>query len=253
MTKHLTIKSPASILAKYKKLLGPAPILSSENPKDYDAIMARFTECLEPQNLIELMLINDLTVSTWEIMRYSQHKILLIERQHAKHQAIEEKRRQQEQKRKEDNAYWDEQRQKAKQNSEEREQTKQETTEQSEQIEQVDAPDQAGAPTTLFKRMIDLEEIVDSTVSDVDEILEAPADELDHAEALEAVIDCHERYDRLQSVAIARRNNMLRQIAFVRQGLGQQLRRVSDDIIDGEVSETEHEAPSLASPNGDEQ
>ena len=178
----------------------------------------------------------------------------MIERQHARHQAIEEKRRQQEQKRKEDIAYWDERRKKAEQSAEKSEQTKPETTEQGEQIEQqVDAPDQAGAPTTLFKRMVDLEEIVDSTVSDVDEILEAPADEQDHAEALEAVIDCYERYDRLQSVAIARRNDMLRQFEFCRQGMGQQLRRVSDEIIDGEFSETEHEAPSLASPEGDEQ
>ena len=62
MSKRLTTKSPASILAKYKRLLGPAPVLSSENHKDYDAILARFTECLEPQNFIELMFINDLTI-----------------------------------------------------------------------------------------------------------------------------------------------------------------------------------------------
>jgi hypothetical protein len=253
MPKHLTTKSPASTLAKYKKLLGPALVLSSESHKDYDAIMARFTECLEPQNFIELMFVNDLTVATWEIRRYSLHMIYLIERQHVRHQAIEEKRRQQEQKRKEDIAYWDERRQKAKQNAEESGQTKPETTEQGEQIEQVDAPDQAGAPTTLFKRMLDLEEIVDSTVSDVDEILEAPADEEDHAEALEAVMDSYEQYYRLRSVAIAWRNDVLRQLEFYRQGLGQHLRRVSDAIIDGEFSETEHEAPSLAGPDGDEQ
>ena len=33
-----------------------------------------------------------------------------------------------------------------------------------------------------------------------------------------------------------------------RQGLGRHLRRVSDDIIDGEFSETKQEAPSIAGP-----
>ena len=64
--------------------------------------------------------------------------------------------------------------------------------------------DQAGAPTTLFERMVELEEVVNSTVPDVDEILLAPADKIDHAAALEARIDFFERLECLLSGAIDR-------------------------------------------------
>jgi hypothetical protein len=48
------------------------------------------------------------------------------------------------------------------------------------------------------------------------------------------------------SVQVAQRND--EQIEFYRQGLGRHLRHISDDIIDGEFSETKHEALSIAGP-----
>jgi len=53
---------------------------------------------------------------------------------------------------------------------------------------------------------------------------------------------------RLYGVAMARRQDVLKQLDFYRQGLGHHLRRVSDDIIDGEFSETRQEAPSITGP-----
>ena len=47
---------------------------------------------------------------------------------------------------------------------------------------------------------------------------------------------------------MARREDVLRQLDFYRQGLGHHLRQVSDDIIDGEFSETERESPPIAGP-----
>src|SRR6185369_12116265 len=67
--------------------------------------------------------------------------------------------------------------------------------------------DQNKAPTTQFERMLELEEVIDATVPDVDEILEAVPDEVDHAIALEGGIDYFVELDRLRSVAIARRND----------------------------------------------
>ena len=90
-----------------------------------------------------------------------------------------------------------------------------------------------------------------ASVPGVDEIVLPPADEVDHAKALKSDIDYYERLHRLYSDAIDRRNDTLRQFDFYRHGLGQQLRRVSDEIIDAEFSETKHEAPSLAGPDGD--
>jgi hypothetical protein len=90
--------------------------------------------------------------------------------------------------------------------------------------------------------------VIDGSISDVDEIVEGPADELDHAKALEAGIDYFERLDRLRSVQVVHRNDVIEQIEFYRHGLGQHLRQISDEIIDGEFSETKQEAPSIAGP-----
>jgi hypothetical protein len=216
--------------------------LSSEDPKAYDTIMARFIECLKPRDFIEEMFVKDLTDSTWDILRYLLHKTLVIEREHQRHQDKEAERRQKERKRKAAVA-------------ERLEALKAKAPVSPKEAEQlgeagpVDPADPAGAPTTQFERKLELEWIVDDTV---DDIFQAPADEIDHATALQSGIDYFEQLDRLLSVAIARRNDTLCQTDFYRQGLGQHLRGVSDEIIDAEFSETKHEAPSLAGP-GDAQ
>ena len=91
--------------------------------------------------------------------------------------------------------------------------------------------------------------MIDSTVPEVDDIF-GPPDEVDHARALQSGIDYYEKLDDLLGVAIDRRNDVLAQLDFYRQGLGQRLRRVSDEIIDAEFKET---APTIAGPDGDEQ
>ena len=248
MSNALQTASPEKILAQIKKLFGPPPVLTSESLKDYDNIMLRFIECLMPRDGIEDMFVADLTDLTWEARRYSLHKTLLIEREFLRQQEIEHKRRRHEQKCKAERDHHLAEKRKTSKES-----VKGETAEpgdqQGEQVAAADEVRQAGGPTTLFERMVELEEVVDLTVSDVDEILLAPADEQDHAAALEASIDYFERLERLLSVAIARRNDALRQIDFHRQGLA---RRVSDNIIEGEFSETKHEAPSIAGPDDDE-
>ena len=246
MAKAMQTSSPEKILARIKKLFEP-PVLTSESLKDYYDIMLRFIECLMPRDPIEELFVVDLTILTWEAKRLSLHKTLLIEREFLRNQEIERKRLQKEQKRKAEAAYWDERRRK--------ESEKEETAgqgEQSEQVETTEQVQQAGASPTLMERMLALDEVINATIPDVDEILMDPADEVDHAAALETGIDYFEQLDRLQGVAIARRNDVLRQIDLHRHGLGQHARRVSDEIIDGEFSETKHDAPLIAGPDADE-
>ena len=90
--------------------------------------------------------------------------------------------------------------------------------------------------------------MIDDKKLDCDDILNGDPDEFDHAEALQSSIKFFEQLDRLLSVSIARRNGALAQIDFYRQGLGQRLRRLSDEIIDAEFKETHQEAPSIAGP-----
>ena len=88
-----------------------------------------------------------------------------------------------------------------------------------------------------------------AAAADVDTrvIIDGPVEELEYAAALETTINYYERLDRLYDGAMNRREDVLKQLDFYRQGLGRHLRRVSDDIIDGEFSETPR-GPSITGP-----
>jgi hypothetical protein len=231
MSKDLKNGSVAKDLAELKKLFTP-PVLSSEDLKAYYTMMERFLECLKPRDFVELVFVKDLTDSTWEIRRLSLHKTMVIEREHERHLEIQAKRRQQERKRKAEIA----------------EAARERAAKEASETKAAESGEQAGAPTSQFDRWLEIEEVIDSTVSDVDDILDSPADELDHAKALQSGIGYFQQLDRLMSVQVAHRNDVIEQIEFYRRGLGRHLRDISDDIIDGEFSETKHAAPSLAGP-----
>jgi len=233
MPKDLKNTSIAKDLAEIKKLFTP-PVLTSEDLKTYYTIMARLLECFKPRDFVEQMLVKDLTDAIWEIMRYSRYKTLVIEREHERHVEIQAKRRQEERKRKADIAEQIAQRAKE--------------AEQEGKSKEAEPGEQAGAPTSQYERWLELEHVIDGSVSDVDEILFGAADELDHAKALQSGIDYFEQLDRLMSVQVARRNDVIEQIEFYRRGLGQHLRQIADDIIDAEFSETKLEAPPLVGP-----
>jgi hypothetical protein len=57
--------------------------------------------------------------------------------------------------------------------------------------------------------------------------------------ALEAGIDFEEKLDKLINSALKRRNDAIEQLELYRAGLGRHWRRVSDEIIDAEVTEIE--------------
>ena len=97
--------------------------------------------------------------------------------------------------------------------------------------------------------MLELAEVVDTVIADCDAIIAGPAHELECAAAFESSIAYYERLDRLYSVARARREDVLKELDLYRNGLGRYLRRMSDEIIDGEFSEAKQEAPSITAPD----
>ena len=66
--------------------------------------------------------------------------------------------------------------------------------------------------TTNFRRKFELEDVIDSTVPEVDDIL-GPPDEVDHPRALQSGIEYFEQLDDLL-VAIVRRDDVLAQLDF---------------------------------------
>jgi hypothetical protein len=206
-------KNKANIVnsAELKELLGPPPVLSSEDPKAYDEISARLMECLGPKDFLEQLLIKQFVDNTWDSMRYARHKTLGIERKARQIREAQAKRA------------------KAQALAQQR---------------VASAPH----PANELGRMDELEDTIENTVNDVDSILNRPTAELIHARALEMTIVYHLQLDQSLNTAVARRDDALEQLERYRRGLGKRLQRTAQEIIDAEFSEvaqSEDLAPSL--------
>jgi len=240
MTKSLQPISPAKSLAKLKTLFGPPPVLGSEDPKAYDAIMVQTLIAIEPRNFIGELLVKNLADAFWEAKRYLRFKNLVVERQYLERQEM-------------DGEFEEEaEGEQLAESTPDGEKTEgvDKPAEDGEQIDQAEEIKEPGAPTTQFERMLDLEQVVDTVLTDCDEISAGPADELKYAAAFDANITHYERLDRLYAVAMARIEDVLKQLDLYEQGLGSRLRRVADDVIEGEFRETTEEPVSIQGPHG---
>ena len=162
-------------LARLERLCGGFPVLSSENRQDYEELLISLLEAYWPRNFLGERLIKYLADEEWEVARYKRHKIFLIERRFQARLAYQ--------------AY----REKAAQ-------------EHKAALAKTLAEHQA-APLRLP------EEALDGLIAKIDAMLLGPAQELDHARALEVGIVYFQHLDRLLNAAIARRNAILADIA----------------------------------------
>jgi hypothetical protein len=211
MSKELQTAANLLSSTEIKELLGPAPVLSSENEKSYKEILDRLMECLAPRDFMEQLLIKQLSDCTWEMARYVRHKTLSIERNYRLFREFQAKR-----------------------------------TKALAQMKDARAHKLAiDEPATALGRMRELEDIVDETLSDIDAILEKPAKELDHARALEKSMHYHLQLDQAYNTAVARRNDTLEQLDRYRRGSMKRLRKASDDIIDAEFNDVAAKANDI--------
>jgi len=63
-----------------RELLGPPPVLGSEDDRAYDAIMGRLTQSLAPRDFVEQLLVKEVADCFWEVRRYTRQKTLTMER-----------------------------------------------------------------------------------------------------------------------------------------------------------------------------
>lgn len=195
--------SKSTVLADLKRWFGPPPVLSSENQQAYTEITERLVEAYMPEDILEMMLIRQLVDSNWEIVRCTRHKPLAVDRKLLEQREFQVKR--------------------ARKLAELREARTRERAERNSQ------------PATQLDRINELIDKVETSVLDVDKILDQPPVELDHARAMEEAFGYLERLDRQITIAIARRNNALELLDLYRDGLGTRLREASARMIEREV------------------
>jgi hypothetical protein len=202
MTEKMQIMLNILNSTELEELLGPPPVLSTENVKAYDEILARIVQSFMPVDFMEQMLIKQLADCMWDIERYVRHKSLSIE---CKHRELRERQAR--------HAKTLAQRKDAQKNK-------------------LAVPE----PATALGRMSELEITIDDSVKDVDAILEKPATALDHARALEASIVYHLQLDHAYCTAIARRDDTLEQIERYHRS-NRRSDRCIDEILFEEVAE----------------
>jgi hypothetical protein len=164
----------SAVLARSERLCGRFPVLSSEDPKDFQELLISLLECYRPRNFFGEKLIRHLADEEWDISRLRRYKNLLLERRFRAcltFQAYREKATQ------EDNAAL------AKKLAEQ-------------------PPGQLILP----------EQALEDIIAKVDALLLRPAEEIDHARAQEVAIVFFQHLDRLLNAAIARRNAILEDI-----------------------------------------
>jgi hypothetical protein len=203
-------KSTETQLAELLQLFGPPPVLSSEDIRSYREIMARLLESFAPRDFMEQSVIKELTDSTWDVMRSSRHKTLLMERRFRERLEFQA------------------QRGKA-------------------AAQGKDAPAKKpvapnGKPST------EPEDVLEGLVADVDAILLEPAAARDHLRALEVGLVCYEHLDKLLAAARTRRTNALDRIERYRAGLGHSLRQASNKIIKAQSTLIDAQPEQAATP-----
>jgi hypothetical protein len=215
MSEALQERASGSVLAELGDLLGPPPVLSTEDAKAYDEIRARLMQCLMPRDFMEQLLIKQVADCTWEIKRYMRHMTLAIERKFRQLREFQAKRAKALTQMKDAN---------------------------------IRDAERDGHPATEPGCMNEHKDGVEGTIEDVDAMIDKAPVELDHAQALEAGIEYHGQLDQLLNSAVARRNNAFDQLERYRYGWGKRLRKVSDEIIDAEFSDAAPQSTNVTVP-----
>ena len=65
---------------EFNSLLGAPPVWSTENVEDYYRVLENLMNCLGARDFMEKILIRDVAVTTWEIIRMGRQKGLGVER-----------------------------------------------------------------------------------------------------------------------------------------------------------------------------
>jgi hypothetical protein len=188
-------------LAELRDLFGPPPVLSTESAKAYDEILARLMQCFDPRDFMERLLIKQLVDCTWEMMRYTRHKTMSIERKFRQRLELQSK-----------------------------------AADAAGQNREARLADSGRA--NALGSMCELEKIADGAVRDAGEITHLPH-ELDQVGALEASIGYHGQLDHLLNAAVARRNDVLEQFERYKHGSGTRLRKTSNAIIEAEFIDSQ--------------
>ena len=202
MGKEQNITSSAPEPADVIALLGPAQVLSTESASDFGRVLDKLLCCLNAQHILDVMLIRDFAETSWQIQRYSRLRGLSFERRFKESLDFQAQR------------------------------LKAQHARKHERIGSL--AEHATLQPADVAQATYLEEKVDASVTEVEEILKRTPSELDHAHTLEKSVAFHKDVEIVIASLSRRRNEALRTLDFYRAGLGKRVDDAMKKIIDVE-------------------
>jgi hypothetical protein len=204
-------------LDRSKALFGPPPVLSTEEPKQFDGLFDQVIACLKPQDTVELILIRHFVYALWEIERLTRYGTVSIERWSRETLQLRAQQEKLQKARKEDLAW-------------------------------KNAEKNFTQPADIA-RLVALEDSFSEVLTDTDEIMERRATEFEHNRAFGQGILFQERLDKLIASRTSRRNDALQQLEHYRAGLGQLAQKAASEILDAEFDEIKGQLEPSAAPS----
>jgi hypothetical protein len=197
-------------LRRHVALLGPPPVLSTEDAKAFEEIFLRMAVCFKVRDMVMLQLTWEYASNSWFIRRYTYHGTVAVERWY--HHQMEGQA--------ELALYKKAQREKGVRNKAEL----------------------MGQTPADIAHLVALEKKIDDTVSDVDAILARKPTEFDHNRMLAQSAKFQEQLDRLLNSATGRRNDAFHLLEVYCGGLGRAVQETTHTILDAEFAEIKKEA-----------
>jgi hypothetical protein len=203
-------KTKAELLSSVA-LFGKPPVLSSEDEKHFTELFRQVADCVQPQNMVEMIYLWHFICATWLINRYMRHLTVAIERF-------------------------------AKQNHEFRAQrAKLREQRQSAQVSrEIDKLTESPAD---LAQLVQLERNHEDIVGDTDAIFAAADLERDRNKALQQSIALHEQINALIVAQTRIRDEALRQLELFRKGLGSLAKETTESVLARQADE-HHDLPT---------
>jgi hypothetical protein len=196
-------------------LLGPPPVLSSENAKAFEEMLYLSVAAKKPRNMLQVMSLHHSVSCSWIAMRYRRHGTMLIERTARQNQAVRVQR-----------AKFREQRQAARESREVNKLTQ-------------------GPPDVA--KLMQLEDNFEAMIRDTDTTFDAADLERDHNKALYQTIGLQQQLNDLTESQMKMAHGSLQMYELTGMNLGEPADEVPANIIEGSCAEVK-DPPAAPEP-----
>ena len=208
---------PKLSLADMKALLPPVPVLATESLEQFEKVFDQILAALHVQDMVELILIRSFALPSWELDRYTRHRVVAFDR---KFKAVLE------------------------------DQVAHLQTQQArrEALAQKLAEHLGQRPAEVG-HLLQLENKVTEAEEEIHAILKRTPTDLAYNRALERSIGFHKDLEFLITSINKRRDQALEMLERYRQGLGKRAKEAMEEILDAEYQVVDPTAPALVPPS----